>query len=428
MKIYLLIIFIFLLVTRPILGQSKIFINEFLIDPQPQSVEIFNSGTESVDISNWIIDDSGGTTFFTIPKNNIIFPNQCLVFSADFNLNKTSADIVRLINGSQQLVDSFSYKSSSGSGISYFRFPDGSKDWATGSATLGFYNQTNMSCLVTPTPTLMFTPTPFPTPAPIQPTPTNLADLTVSPTPSPSLYKNVYLSEVMVNPTTGEKEWVEIYNDNDFSISLKNWYVDDLENAGSSPKIFSLEISGKSYGVHNLTSSMFNNDGDSVRLLDFNKSLKDDFEYQKTEQGKSFGRASFDSDNFCLQEPSKNFVNNPCINPTLIIIATTEKILFPSSTKSIPSGIKVTKDSNFDVSIHRTINYPTGVINSNNNRGVLGLTDKLIINSSNNKSLINLLSILSFSYSLLTISSILFKIKLSYGKDKKFYSPSLHSS
>ena len=59
---------------------------------------------------------------------------------------------------------------------------------------------------------------------------------------------------------------------------------------------------------------------------------------------------------------------------------------------------------------------------------VLGTSDELMINFPSNKSLINLLTILSASYSLLTIISILFKMKLLYGKNKDFYSPPLHSS
>ena len=81
---------------------------------------------------------------------------------------------------------------------------------------------------------------------------------------------------------------------------------------------------------------MFNNDGDSVRLLDFNKNLKDDFEYVKTEQEKTLGRTSFDSDDFCLQEPSKNSTNNPCINPTPTVtptLALTTGRINPSPTK-----------------------------------------------------------------------------------------------
>ncbi len=403
-----------------VFAQSKILINEFIIDPQPQSVEIFNSGTESADLSDWIIDDSGGTTFYTIPKNNIIFPNQCLVFSGDFNLNKSSADFVRLINSSQQLIDFFSYKSSSGSGVSFFRFPDGADTWATGSANFGFYNQTNNSCLMTPSPTPTLTPTLTPTIAPTitgseDPTPTGIpictgqACLTPTVTPIPQSYDNIFISEAFVNPPTGGKEWLEIYNDNDFPVSLNNWYVDDLENAGSSPKIFSLEINTQSYGVFNLTSSMFNNDGDSVRLLDFNKYLKDDFEYGKTKQGKSLGRTSFDSDDFCLQEPSKNSANNPCINPTPTVITSnkTERISpSPTIIKSTPTNKPVSINRLIDTQILLTPN------NTKNSGQVLGASDELMINAPNNKSLINLLSFLSISYSLLVIISVFIKSKV----------------
>lgn len=424
--IFILSTLFFILNTFPVLAQSKILINEFLIDPQPQSVEIFNSGTESADISDWIIDDLGGTTFYTIPKDSIIFPNQCLVFSGDFNLNKTSSDTIRFINSSQQLIDSFSYRSSSGSGISYFRLPDNDGYWTTGSANLGFYNPlTEQKCLfptltptLTPTsePTFSITPTitimPTSTPTPIQPTLTDSTDLT-----------NIYLSEVMVYPSTGEKEWVEIYNDNDFSVSLNNWIIDDLENGGSSPKIFSLIIDAKSYEVVDLTSSIFNNDGDSVRLLDWNKNLKDDFEYGESEQGKTLGNDSLESDNFCLQEPSKNLVNNPCINPTSTpvtpVTPTTKMLKFEGLINQTPT--KVEGRETRPLQYLSPFSYPPSP-------DVLGTTDKLIINSTDNILLINLLCFLSFSYSLLTIISILFKMKLLYGKNKKFYSSFVRSS
>jgi hypothetical protein len=247
----------------------------------------------------------------------------------------------------------------------------------------------------------------------------------------PFSYNNIYISEVMVNPHTGEKEWIEIYNDNDFSVSLNNWYVDDLENAGSTPKIFSLEINEKSYEVFELGSSIFNNDGDSVRLLDFNKSIKDDFEYQKTEVGKTLGRTSLSSDNFCPQEPSKNLLNNPCIDATPTpLLPTQSGFAGQAPTKIVQTKAPVIKANNFDVSIHRSINYPTGVVQKNisDNGDILGISNELIIQSQNNKSLINLLTILSSSYSLLTIISILIRMKLLYGKDKKFYSSFVRSS
>jgi len=425
----------FIFLSNPSFAQSKILINEFLIDPQPQLVEIFNSGTESADISDWIIDDSGGTTFYTIPKQSVILPNQCLVFSGDFNLNKTSVDTVRLTNNSQQLMDYFSYKSSSGSGISYQRLPDGTNNWSTGSANLGFYNfSTEQACLF-PTLTPILTPTTALIPTQTitlmegsgDPTPTET--LTPTSTPTPQSYENIYISEVMINPVTGEKEWVEIYNGNDFSVLLNDWFIDDLENGGSSPKTFSLEINAKSYGIFNLTSSIFNNDGDSVRLLDFNKNLKDDFEYLKTETGKTLGRIFFESDNFCLQEPSKNSANNPCINPTATSSGCTGQACLSPTLSKFQGLINQTPTKNPIVTGRETrplqylspFQYPPSP-------NILGISDELIINSTDNILLINLLCFLSFSYSLLTIISILFKMKLSYGKNKNFYSPPFHSS
>jgi hypothetical protein len=223
-------------------------------------------------------------------------------------------------------------------------------------------------------------------------------------------YDNIYISEAMVNPVTGEKEWLEIYNDNDFPVSLKNWYIDDLENAGSSPKIFSLEISAKSYGVFNLSSSMFNNDGDSVRLLDFNKNLKDDFEYEKSEQGKTLGRTRLDLDDFCLQEPSKNSVNNPCINPILTTtsICTGQACLTPTINVIAP------KTQIYSGLINQTPTLPRrspaigGTKAGLTSPDILGISTKI----NHNNSLINILTILSISYSLLAIISILVKSKI----------------
>jgi hypothetical protein len=100
------------------------------------------------------------------------------------------------------------------------------------------------------------TPTPAPTETPVlncvgqaclSPTnfPTQNSSPTNTPIPTPISYQNIYLSEVYPNPQTGENEWVEIYNDNDFIVNLNNWYIDDIEDGGSSPKKFSLTIQPK---------------------------------------------------------------------------------------------------------------------------------------------------------------------------------------
>jgi len=319
--IFLIIFLFFLFFLKSI--EAKVLINEFLIEPTPQQVEIINIGTESANLSGWIIDDDGeSSATFTIPDNSIIYPGSCLIFSGNFYLNAKKADTIRLFDNQNNLIDSFSYRLSFGQGISYQRIPDGENSWSTQSASLGLFNSSLTSCIITPTPSFFpnQTPTIFQSPTPTI-SPTLFLSPTFNPTPTPTLvlvsYQNIYLSEVYPNPQTGEKEWVEIYNDNDFIVNLNNWYLDDIEDGGSSPKKFSLTIEPKSYGSVDLSTAMFNNDGDVVRLLDFEKKEKDSFEYKDSQKGKSFGRISFETDEFCLQEPSKSLKNNPCLNNLL---------------------------------------------------------------------------------------------------------------
>ncbi len=246
-------------------------------------------------------------------------------------------------------------------------------------------------------------------------TPTLFLSPTISPTemPIPTLtsYHNIYISEAMVNPAKDENEWIELFNNNDYAVSLMNWFIDDIENSGSSPKMFSLEIPSKSYGVFMLSSSMFNNTGDSVRLLDFNKNLKDSFEYSSSTQGKTYGRISLDSDDFCLQEPSKGNVNNPCINPTPSSTPKPSNTLTPSKTSTYLSVTAVLNRSTNQLA-RRNLDEG-GVINTNNGE-VLGIAN---YNDHNNTHrFIRSLSFISFSYSLLTILSIFLKMKNTYEK------------
>ncbi len=413
----LFVLLFFLLVRQYTFAENTILINEFLIEPTPQQVEVINIGTESADISGWYIDDNGGSTYYTIPQSSILYPNSCLVFSGDFNLNKSSPDTIRLFNNGN-LVDSFSYKSSSGSGISYIRLPDGTGNWTTKSASLGMFNESGLSCVVTPTltPTPTLLPTQTLTPLPIfTPTPT----LTPTPTSviTPILYQNIYISEAMVNPPSGENEWVELFNNNEFSVSLIDWYIDDIQNRGSSPRLFSLEISAKTYGIIDISSSIFNNTGDSVRLLDFNKNRVDDFEYASTNQGKTVGRISIDSDEFCIQEPSKGIVNSSCINPTVTPNPTSKPTSKPTN-PSYPSATAVITRSP-SISINRYINTNNNLTPINltiGGREILGASSRNTIKS--HTRLIHSLSLISFTYSLLTILSLFLRMKIQYGKNR----------
>ncbi|MEK7521987.1 MAG: lamin tail domain-containing protein, partial [Patescibacteria group bacterium] len=430
-KIILIVILLFVLIFSKNVS-AALKLNE--IYPAPSSgeyewIELYNDENQTINISQYQLLDLAGNKIKISTQSALPFG---FVLATSSSVLNNTGDTISFKNNLGEIIEVATYSANFDSNKTFAKCPDFNGNWFVLNMTTKNASNEIACQSLTPTPTLTLTPILIisPTIGTDDPSPTEIQ--TPTSTPIPQSYDNIYISEVMANPVTGEKEWVEIYNNNDFSVSLNNWYIDDLENAGSSPKVFSLEIGAKSYGVFDLPSSIFNNDGDTVRLLDFNKNLKGDFEYGKSEQGKTLGRTSFESDDFCLQKPSKNSANNPCINPTPTPIDVQTPKLGVSTnptqapTKIIQTKIPTVKANNFDVSIHRSINYPTGIVKNNSGNGdVLGVTNELIINSPNNKSLINLLTILSTSYSLLTIISILFKMKLHYGKNKNFYSPSL---
>ncbi len=194
-----------------------------------------------------------------------------------------------------------------------------------------------ISSTVTPTITIFPTVSQIVTPTISQPT------ITITPSTFPD-YSNIFISEVMVDPEDGT-EWIEITNKNDFKVNLVKWYIDDEENSGGTPKEFSISIEPHQLVFIDISSSMFNNAGDTVRLLNNEKIVKDSFEYDDSEKGKSLGK---NADEFCIQEPSKGEINSECIisqevtptsKPT-----TTLKITSKTSPKTTPSKQK--EDSN----------------------------------------------------------------------------------
>ena len=419
--IFLIIFFLFLFFLKSV--EAKILINEFLIEPTPQQVEIINIGTESANLSGWIIDDDGGSSAtFTIPDNSIIYPDSCLIFSGNFYLNAKTADTIRLFDNQNILVDSFSYKLSPGQGVSYQRIPDGEDSWKTQSSSLGFFNSSLQSCVITPTPTPTLTQIITETPilnctgqTCLSPTniPTQNPSPAETPIETPISYENIYLSEVYPNPQTGQNEWVEIYNDNDFIVNLNNWYIDDIEDGGSSPKKFSLTIQPKNYASFDLSTAIFNNDGDIVRLLDFDKKEKDSFEYKNSQKGKSFGRASLETDDFCLQEPSKNQKNNLCLNPTPTQEVTPTAALISSHLSSIATSPTKTmlpfiKKSNQNPYHYQSVsNIKTA--EQNNSALITKKTDVLGVYNKRKTNRYSFFSFLSLSYSVLSAFGIIIK-------------------
>lgn len=246
-----------------------------------------------------------------------------------------------------------------------------------------------------------------PTPTPRSTTETvSFPTISVS-TPTPTVesesFERIYLSEIMANPQDDEQEWIELYNDNDFPVTLVNWYVDDAQNQGSAPKIFSLSIAAKNYATIDLSSSIFNNAGDTARILDFNQNQKDRIVYTDSQKGYSLGRKSFENQDICEQMPTKGSRNNPCLSPS----PSTRPIIAPSPKKSVTVPTRT---------LYKTNPYISKNSVSTNRPAVLGETIENVDGNESNhtqddKKKIRFFSTLSASYSLLTLASVLLKMK-----------------
>ena len=186
------------------------------------------------------------------------------------------------------------------------------------------------------------TPTTTPSQTTIEPTKTPTPTPLPSPTPTqqPS-FDHILISEAMVYPD-GEDEWVKLYNDNDFGVSLTDWYLDDGENTGSSPKQFSLEIPAKGYAKVTIASAMFNNDGDTIRLLDHAQKEKDRITYEVAEKGKAVGRGNTAN----TPSPTPTTTPTPTQKPTITPTAIPSPTILPSPTSFIsPAALNLFEET-----------------------------------------------------------------------------------
>lgn len=349
----LIIFFLFLVLVlcsgyrRPFAVSKGVLINEIMwmgteASVNDEWIELFNSTSNQIDLSDWILAAEDGTPqiklqdsiapggFFLLERGDDQTVSNIVADQVYSGALGNNGEYLFLKNNLGQIIDevdaSLGWPVGSNEPIkaSMARGVDG--DWLTGAAGAGEAKDAAGNVINgTPReannffifPTL--TPIPSPSPTSIIPSPTATLTPTpfLSPTPTtepqPVDYDNIFLNEVMANPKEGS-EWVELYNGNDFAVNLIDWLIDDLANGGSSPQKFSLTIGPHDYKVINLKGAILNNTGDEVRLLNYNEELKDCFSYSKTTAGQSWGLADGE---WCLQQSSPEKFNFKCLFSSL---------------------------------------------------------------------------------------------------------------
>jgi uncharacterized protein YdeI (BOF family)/plastocyanin len=116
---------------------SDVIINEFLPNPegsdnQGEFIEIFNEGSETVDLFGWQLDDEeGGSSPYTIPDGTSIVAGEYLVFyreATGISINN-SGDAVRLLYPNGNVADEVRYEGSAREGEAYAQDSAGSWKW-----------------------------------------------------------------------------------------------------------------------------------------------------------------------------------------------------------------------------------------------------------------------------------------------------------
>ncbi len=145
---------------------------------------------------------------------------------------------------------------------------------------LGWHNADcmNIAPTDTPTPGVSPAPTATSTPAP-----------TLQPTATP-IPVNISINEYMPAPLSGQQEYIELYNANDFPVDLGGWRLDDIEG-GTRPYVISAGTIIPARGLLLFRRNFgLNNDGDMVRLLAPDDSLRDSHQYSLARKGGSWSR------------------------------------------------------------------------------------------------------------------------------------------
>ncbi|MDA1168919.1 MAG: lamin tail domain-containing protein [bacterium] len=268
----------------PQVYSPDIHINEFLSNPKGDDavgefIELVNAGSESVDISEWVLDDVGdaGSAPFSIPDETVIPGNGFVSFYrtlTKISLNNDS-DHVRLIRPDAVVQDDVSYTDTK-EAHSYNR-TDAEKYEKSSTLTPGAANII----------TSISTPTPKPQ-----------ADEDEE-KENEILYDfsdKIFINEFLPNPKgeDSELEFIEIKSFEKRNINLLGYLLDDGDGGSLAYKFTKEDIieSGKILVLFRpKTKISLNNDADQVRLIDSRGKVISEVTYdEKVVEGQSYNR------------------------------------------------------------------------------------------------------------------------------------------
>ncbi|MEN9580756.1 MAG: hypothetical protein RJA70_3765 [Pseudomonadota bacterium] len=237
--------------------------------------ELYNAGTQAVDLSGWIFKDNDDTHVYPLPAGTQIAPNQYLVLDG-FGFGLGSSDSARLFDPSLTLVAEYSWVGHAST--TYGRCPNPEGDWTvTTSSTKGTAND-------------CFVPTP-----------------------------RVVLNEVESSGGL-PGDWVELLNTGNSTADLSGWVFKDNDDTHAYMLPGGTLLAAGAYLV--LDESVFGfglGGADSARLFNRNGELVDSLAYP-AHAATTYGRCADGSGEFkTTTAPSKSVPNLCPADPNLAV-------------------------------------------------------------------------------------------------------------
>lgn len=245
--------FVFIFLFLPKESFASLFINEFSSYPSdssdpgwPDWVEIYNSGSESVDLSLYRLRDNTATNKLDLSGN--LGPGNFISFDWSNKLNKSGDIIKLLLISSESIVDQVGYGdqgsdiSAPGVDQSAGRKTDGENLWVVfNNPTKGNSNNSSIplpTFTSTPTPSFSPTPTlkPTSTPKPTA-TPTKSPTSKPAPTDKPSSTQKASVSTIsLANSKAKPSKYAETKNSSDSSKNYPNFVLGEKSSPSAAEK------------------------------------------------------------------------------------------------------------------------------------------------------------------------------------------------
>ncbi len=245
------IVALFSCAAKTVMAADTPFISEIYPAPnldENEWIELTNPLDQIATISGWLIYDQVSSPSLLLTITTVeLAPHEVIAFDLPTAKLNNSGDSVVLLNHTGFEIDRFSYDTS-----------EVGKSWQK-------YTQLTDHFLATPTKSAPSVP-PSPT---LAPSPTLSPTVTIHPSPTVVVlaeqdFNAIEITEVVACPNTNEREWIELYNTGETTVSLQNWYISDAQG---NHELLHGAILSKSFFIIDWDRAILNNQGDSISLF-----------------------------------------------------------------------------------------------------------------------------------------------------------------